>query len=211
MGGAIATGDHFEKRRGTCHIGAPSRHDEGMRISRNTRGVPPPTRVWIMTAMILVTLTLAPSCTGLRTETASQSPTPRTGTVSPSPGTAPSAQPVTDKSSFTRALDAAGLNVRGGARKRSELFAVPGQALFVQGVSISTYEYPSEEALNKVRSSISSDGYSVPTRTGGVAIVEWVGRPHFYSAGRLLVLYVGDKQRTLKALETILGGQFAGG
>ena len=91
-----------------------------------------------------------------------------------------------------------------------ELFAVPGQRVFIDGTQILAYEYARDEALNEVRLSISRDGYSVPTRTGGVATVEWVSTPHFYRAGRLLVLYLGEKQRTLDALNLLLGPQVAG-
>lgn len=45
----------------------------------------------------------------------------------------------------------------------------------------------------------------------GSTVVEWVATQHFYSAGTLLVLYVGDEQRTLDALERLLGPPFAGG
>ena len=45
----------------------------------------------------------------------------------------------------------------------------------------------------------------------GSTVVEWVATQHFYSAGTLVVLYVGDEQRTLDALERPLGPPFAGG
>ena len=45
----------------------------------------------------------------------------------------------------------------------------------------------------------------------GSTVVEWVATPHFYSAGTLLVLYVGDERRTLDALQRLLGPPFAGG
>ncbi|MDP9300335.1 MAG: hypothetical protein M3P43_05495, partial [Actinomycetota bacterium] len=91
------------------------------------------------------------------------------------------------------------------------LFSVPGQTVFIDGVQVSTYEYPSSGTLDEERSAISRDGYSVPTGTGGVAMVEWVATPHFYAGGKLLVLYVGEKQHTLEALDLLLGPQFAGG
>ncbi len=92
-----------------------------------------------------------------------------------------------------------------------ELFLVPAQTVLIDGVQVSTYEYPTEATLDEERAAISRDGYSLPTKTGGLAMVEWVVPPHFYSGGKLLVLYVGDKQRTLEALDLLLGPQFAGG
>jgi hypothetical protein len=176
--------------------------------SRIARGFSPPVQAW--TIQIAILATLAAGCSGPTTERPSSSSTASTGN-SPRPRATPSAQPVSDYASFVQALDAAGFTSGHGARTRSELFAVPDRTLFVQHGSVSTYEYPNEEALNRVRSSISPDGYSVPTKAGGVAMVDWVATPHFFRAGRLLVVYVGDKRRTLKALDLLLGPQFAGG
>jgi hypothetical protein len=108
-------------------------------------------------------------------------------------------------------LAAAGFSVREGDRTGSELFSVPGQTVFIDGVRVSTYEYPSAATLDEERSGISRDGYSVPMETGGVAMVEWVAPPHFYAGGKLLVLYVGSRQRLIEALDLLLGSQFAGG
>lgn len=69
---------------------------------------------------------------------------------------------------------------------------------------------PEPQGLGELRSAISPDGSSIPTG-GGTAIVEWAATPHAYGAGRLLVLHVGDRRRTLDALDQLLGPQFAGG
>ena len=52
---------------------------------------------------------------------------------------------------------------------------------------------------------ISRNGMAVGTRK-----IFWVGPPQFFKQGRLLVLYVGDNDKILKALESALGRQFAG-
>ena len=66
---------------------------------------------------------------------------------------------------------------------------VPESAIYVDGVQVRAFEYPTANALDDVRSSVSRDGSTFPTRSGGVAMVEWVYPLHFFSAGRLLVLY----------------------
>jgi len=38
----------------------------------------------------------------------------------------------------------------------------------------------------------------------------WVAPPHFYKAGRIIVLYVGENAAVTEALDTVLGPQFAG-
>jgi hypothetical protein len=82
--------------------------------------------------------------------------------------------------------------------------------VIIDGAEVRAYEYPSQQALARFQASVSDDGYSIPMREGGVAMVEWVEPPHFYGAGRLLVVYFGERQRTLDALDLVLGPQFAG-
>jgi hypothetical protein len=38
----------------------------------------------------------------------------------------------------------------------------------------------------------------------------WVATPHFYEAGKLIVLYVGEDSGVVGVLEEALGPQFAG-
>jgi hypothetical protein len=42
-------------------------------------------------------------------------------------------------------------------------------------------------------------------------MITWIATPHFFSSGRLLVLYVGDNNEILSMLEQLLGPQFTGG
>jgi len=44
----------------------------------------------------------------------------------------------------------------------------------------------------------------------GTTKPHWIGAPHFYKKEKLLVLYIGDNDGVLKALEGALGRQFAG-
>src|SRR5712691_9607589 len=124
-----------------------------------------------MTSVVAaLTLVALASCTGTHTEVGPTSPS--VGTVSASLEVDPSPQPVTDYPSFIHGLEAAGSTVREGERTGGDLFTVSGQTIFIDDVQASVYEYPSESALEEVRSSVSRDGYSIPTRTGGIAIVE---------------------------------------
>jgi hypothetical protein len=159
---------------------------------------------------VLLAATLA-SCTSSSIGEAPAPASPPTSSTSPIPKTSPVGQPVTDYASFTEALAEAGFTVEHGDRTGTDLFAVPGQAVLIDRVQVYAYEYPNQKALDEVRSSISPDGYSLGTPSGGSAIVEWVATPHFFAAGKLLVVYVGDTRRTLKALRLLLGAQFAGG
>jgi hypothetical protein len=135
-------------------------------------------------------------------------------TGSPTGEPRPSAQPVSDYSTFIDALEAAGLRVREGAPKGGDgtfnLFEPSGRSVHIDGVKVSTYEYPSDEALDEFKRHVSDDGFEVPVPGGRTVIVEW-DPPHFYAAGKLLLLYFGDKRRTLDVLDLLLGPSFAGG
>ena len=52
---------------------------------------------------------------------------------------------------------------------------------------------------------VAPDGSSV-----GTSMPFWVGDPHFFKGGKLIVLYLGDDADILSALESVLGEQFAG-
>ncbi|MFL6042575.1 MAG: hypothetical protein ACJ740_14365 [Gaiellales bacterium] len=158
----------------------------------------------------LIAIALSAACTGTRSEI--QPSVVPSSTGSPTGAGSPSAQPVSDYSSFIDALEGAGFVVRQGPPRGDGPFSVltgHGRSVFIDGVRVSTYTYQSEEALGDFRSGVSNDGFSVPVQGGGIAELEW-DPPQFYSAGKLLVLYFGDKQRTLDALDVTLGPPFAG-
>ena len=163
-------------------------------------------------AAVLALCAFAASCTGPQADPAPSFVAPSaTDGRTPSPGATPEAPRITDHASFVEGLAAAGLHVREGTRTEGDQLFPAGRSVIVDGVRVSTYEYPSAGALEELQASISPDGYSVPTRSGGVAMVEWVSPPHFYAWGTLLVVYFGEKQRMLDALGSLLGPQFAGG
>jgi len=75
----------------------------------------------------------------------------------------------------------------------------------VHGEDVQVFEYANAAAADAEAAPISRDGMAVGTRK-----IFWVGPPHFYKQGRILVLYVGDNDKVLKPLEAVLGPQFAG-
>jgi hypothetical protein len=150
----------------------------------------------------------ATACSEADTAASTPSVGSLSGARSSSPQASPSPVQVVDFDSFTQALEAAGFEVSVGDRVNHTLFAPPRQAVLIDGVDVGTYEYSTDEALDEVRSSVSPGGDSLTTPDGATTVVNWV--PHFFSGGRLLVLYLGHNQRTLDALELVLGPQFAG-
>jgi len=87
----------------------------------------------------------------------------------------------------------------------SRFFAVPGVALVVPGRRILAYEFADEPEAQAQAGLVSSDGSGI-----GNKYVGWRDAPHFFSGGRLIVIYQGDDEKVLDALEEALGPQFAG-
>lgn len=75
----------------------------------------------------------------------------------------------------------------------------------VRGEDVQVFQYSNIAAATAQADLVSPDGGTV-----GTTKLHWVGLPHFYKQGKLLVLYVGDNGNVLKALEAVLGRQFAG-
>lgn len=65
--------------------------------------------------------------------------------------------------------------------------------------------HSSADAANAEAARISPDGGTI-----GNTIVDWVAPPHFYKAGKIIVLYVGSADMVIQPLIAVLGSQFAG-
>jgi hypothetical protein len=84
-------------------------------------------------------------------------------------------------------------------------FSSPARILNINGVGVQVFQYSSTSAVNKEAMLVSSDGMSI-----GSSKPAWMGPPHFFKSGRLIVLYVGNDHTILKAIQGALGKQFAG-
>jgi hypothetical protein len=120
----------------------------------------------------------------------------------------PSLEPVTvqDEASLGKVLQEAGATVETGDSITQEFFTPEGQTLKVNRADLQVFEYESAEAMEKEASQVAPDGGSV-----GTSMMTWIVTPHFYKAGRIIVLYVGSDQTVLGLLNKVMGPQFAGG
>jgi hypothetical protein len=112
---------------------------------------------------------------------------------------------VTDRASLESALTSAGATVEQGDPVDQPFFAVPGQIIKVNGADVQVFEYETAEAMEADAAQVSEDGGSI-----GPNMLMWMAAPHFFKAGRILVLYVGDDQAISDLLKGALGSQFAG-
>ena len=123
--------------------------------------------------------------------------------LSPTTSTEPLA--VEDKASLIAALQASGATVEVGDLLTQVFFTPEGNIIKVNGADVQVFEYESAEAMESEASQVAPDGGSI-----GTTMVTWMDTPHFYKAGRLIVLYVGSDEAILGLLEQVLGEQFAG-
>lgn len=122
--------------------------------------------------------------------------------------------PVTDFVSLVDSLRAAGATVEPAGEVSQPFFSVEGQVITVNGEGVQVFEYDDAASADAKAALVSPDGISVGTTEEGVLIqdtmITWIATPHFYQAGQLIVLYVGDSTAVIDALEEVLGPQFAG-
>jgi hypothetical protein len=88
--------------------------------------------------------------------------------------------------------------------------AAEAHRLCVDGVRINVYEYANPATREAVSSGISPDGYKIERPTGAdggstVTIVDWIGRPHFFAAGQIIVLALDVDAPVLAWLTDALG------
>jgi hypothetical protein len=112
---------------------------------------------------------------------------------------------VRDHVSLVDTLRAQGLTVEPTGPISQPFFSVPGQTLRVNSQDIQVFEYEDSAAMESQAKDISQDGMSI-----GNTAVQWISPPHFFSSGKIIVLYLGTDATLLKKLETASGKQAAG-
>jgi hypothetical protein len=112
---------------------------------------------------------------------------------------------VTDRASLINKLRATGASVEVVGEVDQPFLSVTGTMIKLQGEDVQVFQYSSAAEMEAQAALISRDGTAVGTRK-----IHWIGSPHFFKQGRVLVLYVGQDPKVEKALEAVLGRQFAG-
>lgn len=115
-------------------------------------------------------------------------------------------EPVADYVSLVDNLRGSGATVESAGEITQPFFSVSGKIIAVNGGDVQVFEYEDAAAAEAEAALVSPDGFSV-----GTSMVGWIAPPHFYRAGKLIVLYIGDSEAVTGVLEGVLGQQFAGG
>lgn len=110
-----------------------------------------------------------------------------------------------DYASFIDSLRAERISIKPEGRVDQPFFSAKGRVISVYGEHLQIFQYPDRAKADMEAARVSSDG-----RTVGTTKPHWLARPHFFKKDKLIVLYVGDDEKVLKALEARLGRQFAG-
>lgn len=113
----------------------------------------------------------------------------------------------TDYSSLIDAIQSRGILVDLIDEIASEIssFSVPIKVISVGGADVQVFEFQSESDAKTASLTVSKDGTEI-----GTSIIRWIDTPHFYTNGKLIVLYVGHNPEVVDLLESFLGKQFAG-
>lgn len=113
---------------------------------------------------------------------------------------------VFDTSTLIEDLRARGASAEIAGAVSQPFLSVDGQILRLNGEDVQTFEYASESNAQSDAARVSPDGLTI-----GTTMVSWVATPHFFLAGRVMAIYVGDSQAVLGPLRAGMGDQFAGG
>lgn len=117
--------------------------------------------------------------------------------------------PVRDHVSFVDNLRARGLTVTPVDSVVQPFLTGDGTVLAVSGAGIrptqlQSFQYESAQAAAADAATIT------PECNPRHSVVSWLGPPHFYRAGRVLVIYVGSDPAVTGLLTDLLGPQFCG-
>lgn len=108
---------------------------------------------------------------------------------------------------YIEALKKKGFTVKTEEKIKPYYFSVQAETVRANGEKILFFEYQDQDAMEKDASYVSPDGSAVENKSEPV---DWVSDPHFYKKGKLIALYVGDNINLIRALEDLMGKQFAG-
>ncbi len=160
-------------------------------------------------AFLLSACSGLPAQAGLPKATDTAVPTATVPAVEETPETTPVAEshggPVVDYVSLIDTLRAGGATAEPAGQITQPFFTPTGQVITIIGADVQVFEYPDEAAVGAEAALVAEDGSSI-----GTTMVNWVEAPHFYRAGKIIVLYVGSDAGVMAALEAAMSPQFAG-
>jgi hypothetical protein len=87
----------------------------------------------------------------------------------------------------------------------------PGATVYrVTGGELQVFRFDSPAAAKQGMTLVEPDGYTLTDKSGVKNIVDWNAPPHWFRAGREVLVYVGSCSNVIDALRELSGPQFAG-
>ena len=122
---------------------------------------------------------------------------------------------ITDYSSFLDYLRDSGASIKEQGETSWDLFYYAKRRIVeVDGIHIQVYEFATTQDMEVNASGVSRYGTQITKDWGDGMIssvfVNWIGSPHFYKAGQIIVIYVGNNYAIISLLQNGFGKQFAG-
>lgn len=170
-----------------------------------TTGAPAPTEQALAITATAPLDGVPPTQPTMGNEDSSVSTTTTTAHPTSTPGTEPSQDSrVRDQASLIDALRASGATVEIQGSVEQPFLSVSGTEVRVNTAAVQVFEYADEPAAQ------TDAAQAADILAGkGTTMIDWVAAPHFYRAGRVLILYVGDDSATLALLRNVVGAPFA--
>ena len=147
-----------------------------------------------------------PTATQETPTAAAPTATPVTPTATaPAATQTPQAVEVETSAELEAALQAAGAEVEQAGAIDEPIFPVEAQNLSVDGEQVQVFEFADEAARQAAADTIEANGFII-----GTMAVDWIGQPNFWSQGRLIVLYVGEDEATIRLISDLMGDPITG-
>ncbi len=110
-----------------------------------------------------------------------------------------------DYAGLIKELRSAGLRAERGEEVEQPFLSLKGKMIKIGDQDVQVFQYVDAAQVEAQAARVSPDGDTV-----GTSKIRWIGSPHFFKQDKLLILYLGEDEKVLKALEAVLGRQFAG-
>lgn len=101
-------------------------------------------------------------------------------------------------------LQSEGLEVRTMGISRQPFFSVRSMNLTLNGELVYVFDYHNVTAARNDMALVSPDAMVINNTR-----MRWSGTPHFFNSEEIIVLYIGENQKIITALESGMGAQFA--
>ena len=107
---------------------------------------------------------------------------------------------------FVEILFSRSVPITVGDEESVNYFPVSARHFTVFDDDVLVFEFVGPNTTAAFAATVSPDGSTINGR-----VIDWPATPHFFTSGRVIVLYLGNNTQVLLAISDVMGAQFAGG